>query len=659
MAIGILAVMAIANPSANRAIPMQPDKKTTSSSGTGPSSPAAHPLSAMLDGVNHEIRTAMNGIVGLLDMLLEAGLPSVQRELAATAQHSAENLLGFMETAVDLAAINEGSLRLDTRQFELSSTLRAAIDGTGIPGLRLTRPLPAALLQGDAGRIKQLVSGMLRIGQSAGRTLDIDVRAEYRDGRCALAIDLTAGKCGAEAAHAIKLFDSTPAGIEVVHGHGRLGMEIELCKRLAGLMGGSILMCQPAQASCMLNLALALPLAAPSLEGGGLLIIEKDEADRQLLQTLFARHGMAVQCFASAQPALDALRENAGAIRMAIIGRDETGLDAELLAAAIKADPQLRTVQLAALCDDASTEMTPALAQAGFDAAIARPLDEAAALMALAAPCGCKAEPGQPLLFSSASGQDFSGRRILVADDNSVNLQVARHMLEKHGCRVDVAGDGAEALAMHQAAPYDLVLMDCQMPVMDGRDAAKRIRTLEGAAGRVPVLAVTACVTPSERDCCLAAGMDDFIAKPLRPHILDAALAKWLRAQMPAKTAPAESPRRDELDAVKDMFGADFGELARLYRNDSPPRIAALHDAAAAGDWTAVAKVAHAFSGSSASIGASGLAALCKELELQAKTGSIAEFAERMSTIENEYERICKRLEALLEEERQTPWQKN
>jgi CheY-like chemotaxis protein/HPt (histidine-containing phosphotransfer) domain-containing protein len=455
----------------------------------------------------------------------------------------------------------------------------------------------------------------------------------------------------------MELIGNPPTGVEVVRRHGRLGLDVQLCRRMAELMGGRLSIHGSTPSSHVLRLVLALPFAAPCLEGGCLLIIENNDDDRQALVALFSCHGMEVHAFASVGPALEVLRSKAGTLRAAIIGCDEQGFDAEFLAAAIKADPHASGLRLAALCD-ASDGMPAGLAQAGFDAVIGRPLDEASALAAIMSLCGGE-EPDVALVPSPASRQDFSGRRILVADDNSVNLQVARRMLEKHGCRVDVAADGAQALAMHKATPYELILMDCQMPGMDGREAATRIRALEGDASRVPVVAVTACATPSERECCLAAGMDDFIAKPLRPQVLDAALTRWLR-ELPAiaaKTPVVESACKDELDAVKEMFGADFAELARLYHNDSPPRIAALHDAAAAGDSAAVAKVAHAFSGSSASIGASGLAALCKQLELHAKTGSLDGFSERMHAIENEYERICRRMEFLLAQE--ASWRKN
>ena len=631
---------------------MQPEQETTTCSQADLSGKAALPASDLLAGLNHEVRTAMNGIVGMLDMLLESGLPANQRDLASTAQHSAENLLGFIEAVVDLAAMSEGCLHLESRSFELSSVLREAFDAGGTPTPRSARPLPAALVRGDAVRIRQLLAGMLRIAQGIGAIVELETSAAYQQGRCEITIDVTACKCCDGAAHALALIDAAPAGVEVVRSYGKLGLDIELCKRLASLMGGQISTQRSTQASHVLHLVLSLPLAAASLEGKRLLVIEKNEADRQLLQTLFARHGMEVDAFASIGAALERLREKADAFRAAIIGRDESGLDAELLAAAIKGDPQARALRLAALCDSGSGANEAALKQAGFNALLARPIDEAAALTAIASLCGDGKEPDTSKPSSSIPRQDFRGHRVLVADDNAVNLQVARRMLEKLGCHVDVATDGGQAVAMHHATPYELILMDCQMPGMDGREAARRIRALGGAASRVPVVAVTACATSSERECCIAAGMDDFIAKPLRPQVLDAALAKWLQAQVAVSTdtTVAEPQCKDELDEVKEMFGADFGELAALYRNDSPPRIAALHQAAAAGDCAAVAKVAHAFGGSSVSIGASGLGALCKELELHAKTGSLEGFGQRMAAIEVEYERICGRLRSLLDQ---------
>ncbi|HYD96835.1 MAG TPA: response regulator [Noviherbaspirillum sp.] len=241
----------------------------------------------------------------------------------------------------------------------------------------------------------------------------------------------------------------------------------------------------------------------------------------------------------------------------------------------------------------------------------------------------------------------FAGRRILVADDNPVNQEVAVRLLEKLGCRCEVAANGVQAVALQTARPCELVLMDCEMPELDGFEATRRIRAFEGRRG-VPIIALTASTGQGEREQCLAAGMDDFLSKPIRPQMLGDMLARWLPAAAPA--APADEPAscEDELEAIHEMFGPDFGELAALYRKDGPPRLAALRGACAAGDGAYAAKVAHAFGGSSASIGATGLCALCKELESRAKAGMLDGAEARLEAIEAEFHRICGKLQALL-----------
>ncbi|HEX7648603.1 MAG TPA: response regulator [Noviherbaspirillum sp.] len=623
---------------------MQPGENTKTSPAAG--APGSGPQTAVevLAGLNHEIRTAMNGIVGVLDMLLESGLPSSQRELASTAQYSAENLLAFVEAAVDLSAIGERCLPLDPQPFELSSLMHAAIAGANIANLRVPT-LPAALLRGDAIRTRQVIDGMLRIAQCIGTPSAIALLLRDRDKQCQIDIEVVIDACRDNLAQATGLMAGPYMGVEVVRRYGRLGLDIEFCRQLASLMGGELSIRSEKQPSHVLCFAITLPLATPSLDGKRLLIIEKTEDNRRRLQALFTRHGMRVDAFASVGPALDVLRGDGVPFSAAIVGADESGLDAEFLVSAIRAEPQLQDLRLVELRSDVAGSDHASTQREGFDAIITTPLDEAAALAVIAALYG---DPitSSPTHASSAPRRDFIGRRILVADDNSVNLHVARRMLEKLGCRVDVAVDGREALEMHRAQPYELILMDCQMPGMDGREAASRIRALDGAASHVPVVAVTACATPSERECCLSAGMNDFIAKPLRPQVLDAALTKWLTTQ---KVAASAAPTcNDELDTVRDMFGKDFAELAALYMNDSPPRIEMLQAAAAEGDSATVAKVAHAFSGSSASIGASGLAALCKDLEREAKAGKLDQFALRLTAIELEYGRICSRIQSLL-----------
>lgn len=243
----------------------------------------------------------------------------------------------------------------------------------------------------------------------------------------------------------------------------------------------------------------------------------------------------------------------------------------------------------------------------------------------------------------------FAGHRILVVDDNIVNRMVAVYMLQKLGCATQVAADGWQAVAMHATEVYDLILMDCQMPELDGYQATARIRAQEPALLRTPIVALTAHTLDGEREKCLAAGMDDFLPKPIRQIVLRDMLLRWLRAAPVVSGASCVAAGEDELDAVQEMFGTDFAELAGLFETDSPKRIAALRTAARERDTEAVARVAHALSGSSASMGANGLAALCQALELQMKSGWPERLESRIDAIVSEYARIETRLRAMVQ----------
>ena len=612
-------------------------------------------MSALLAELNHEIRTAMNAVVGTLDVLLDSGLPSPQQELASTAQYSAENLLDFVQTFVDLALAEAGQIALEPHPFELSAEIEAAAAVACSLDIQPPQPLPAVLLQGDRLRVRQIFICLLRIASHAsdsGSTAHSAVKADYLLGQaCNIRVEVDATKLAKASPQLLELIERPGTeGVEILLTHGRPGLDISLCKQLARLMDGRVFIEQRTAADCALCFEAALPLAVPSLASERLLVVDAHDEDRHVLEELFTRHGMRVEAFSSMGTALEALPPSGSApYRAAIIGRDVHGLDAALLGPAFKSDRRMQSVQLVALCDDDA--QASATVQAGFAASITRPLSQAAALAAMNAVCSGESGSVSPVptRVDEVAALDFTGRRILVADDNLVNQQVAQRMLERLGCRVDVAADGRQALAMHKAHPYDLILMDCQMPVMDGREAAIRLRALEGAAGRTPIVALTASATQPERARCLAAGMDDFLAKPIRPRTLAAAMAKWF--VQPASTPPAEEFKcTDELEQVQDMFGADFAELASLYQADSPARIANLRAAGNAGDGATVARFAHALSGSSASIGATGLSSLCKELEMRANTDALEDIEQRLVAIEAEYSRVCHKLQFLIKQ---------
>jgi CheY-like chemotaxis protein/HPt (histidine-containing phosphotransfer) domain-containing protein len=244
----------------------------------------------------------------------------------------------------------------------------------------------------------------------------------------------------------------------------------------------------------------------------------------------------------------------------------------------------------------------------------------------------------------SANALPFDGSRILAVDDNPVNLHVIERMLARLGCQVDTAAGGELALTRAADHAYDLILMDCHMPGLDGHQTTALLRAAESGSRHTPVIGWSARTRHNERDTCLATGMDDFLPKPTQLQALRRMLARWLPA--PAAT-PDATGAEDELEATQQIFGADFPELAQLFLADTPQRIAALHAATATRDTLSFAKVAHALCGSSASIGATSLAAVCRELEIRARNGIAADEA-RMQAIDQEYARIEDKLHALM-----------
>lgn len=483
----------------------------------------------MLAALNHELRTSMNGTIGMLELLLDTGLSDSQREFARTAQRGVEDLFALLASATDLALAQTGQLAMLREPVSLQKAMRQAYR------LRLAEALdkdielipieaPAMMLDGDAERLSQLVACLLACAIRASRGAPVVTRACHgASGPDMLCVSVETDADDALLASYRAIMEQPEASpLEAIRRHGALGVELALCSRLASLMNGS-------------------------------LGVERIDAQRARL-TLSA-------CL-------------------------------------------------------------PARSVAALD------------------------EDAQP------AARSFAGCRVLVADDNPVNRQAATRMLEKIGCTVDCAIDGAQAVSLQQARPYALILLDCQMPGLDGWQAAEAIRASEPDLCRTPIIALTACSTHAERERCRQAGMDDFISKPLHARVLKDILHRWAQ---PSLAASGHAGDADDIDAVSAMFGDGFQELAALYRKDSLPRIAALREAWQAGDARRVASVAHAFAGSSVSIGAAGLSALCRKLEAGARRGALDEFDRILSDIELEYARVSAKLQALAQGGRAPP----
>jgi len=638
-----------------------------------------------LANMSHEIRTPMNGVIGMLELLLGTDLTPSQREFASVAQGSAESLLQLINDILDFSKIEAGKLNLDSVPFNLLHELEALCNAQALTaekkGLDLIVHYPTAvphMMRGDPARLRQILTNLVSnaIKFTARGHVLVDVQASVVDGtRCRLQFSVTDTGIGLPADKLDEIFEKfTQADASTTREYGGTGLGLTICKLLVELMGGRIGVVSELGRGSTFWFSLELPLAPEEqesrdprgvLHGVRVAVVDDQPDNRLVLLEQLAANGMRAEGFASAVDILAALQEGVVArdpFRIVILDHQMPDIDGEVLGAALKSDPAHRDVHLVLLSALSRAGDAQRVAEAGFSAFLSKPVQQHVLVDAMKALCSAQA--GEPLPFLTTSTlapaqpeaaeepQPFAGFRVLVADDNLVNQQVAQRMLERFGCTTDVAANGAVAVAMCSQVRYDLVLMDCQMPELDGYAATERIRRLEGEGRRVPVVALTAHAMQGERERCLEAGMDDFLSKPIRPQTLQDMLARWLgrpAAQAGAQAQGGVPPDDDELESVREMFGDSFPELVALFLNDSPGRIDGMRAAAASGDAAQLCRFAHAFAGSCASIGASGLSAACRELELLGKQGMPADATAHVEAIAAEYGRISTRLLAMVQ----------
>jgi CheY-like chemotaxis protein/HPt (histidine-containing phosphotransfer) domain-containing protein len=355
------------------------------------------------------------------------------------------------------------------------------------------------------------------------------------------------------------------------------------------------------------------------------------------------------------------------AFDLAVIDMRLPGMSGADLAREIAKEPSLaptRRLILASLCDEAQAEIAT---RSGVTAYLLKPVRREELYHALARAAGL-VEPVHPAEATAPAGRRFDGVRVLLAEDNEVNREIAVSVLETLGCAVTVARDGAEAVARYRAAPLDFILMDCQMPVMDGYEATRAIRAIESIAGpSVPIVALTADVVQGARERSLAAGMDDHISKPFSRHDIALCMARWLpeKAQRGASPAPqagapgaaSAPPAQAEatidaaaLDQLRGMQTADgtdlVAKIVQMFISQTPALFASARAAHAGGNARDLRRAAHTLKSTSATVGATSLAKLAAALEFDADAGRIERAPESLALIEADFERVVRALRA-------------
>nr|WP_295374552.1 ATP-binding protein [Pseudoxanthomonas sp.] len=676
--------------------------------------------------MSHEIRTPLNGIVPMLDMLARAPLASDHREMLNTASASSHQLLRIVDDILDYSKLEANKLELEITAFNLRELLDGVLQLMQRPaenkGLRLGLQLDPQVrlpVRGDPVRLRQVLSNLIgnaikfterggvtlvvrRLGETSAQHL---LRFEVRDTGIGISADAQA-----------RLFRSfTQADASTTRLYGGTGLGLAICKRIVELMGGRIdLVSEPGRGSTfwfeapLTKVIGDMKMRDPhAFDQGRVLVVTPDNRLRQRLGLLLTNWGLQVNVVETTQEALERLRvagetrnddfvavvadaagirstaralhrtlarrpAGAAPVRLIWLYGDETvpeelrsdstllsrqapdsALRAALTGQSSEPESTVPPVVIGDIFED--VEATPAPAPAPmFD-----PLPASADTAEAPADTGTDAQ-------ATASGTPSTEARLLLVEDNPVNLLVAQKLLAALGFRSESEANGELALQRMMIEPFDLVFMDCQMPVLDGYSATRRWRTHEnelGAQRRLPIVAMTANAMAGDRQRCLDAGMDDYLAKPVTREQLEACLQRWLpghvavaapRHPEPASVKPipadaaaaarAATPTFPVLDhsmleELREIAGDETVRIISLFLEDAPRLIAALEKAAAVPDLDAMRDAAHTLKSSSANVGAMALSAAAKRVELGARAAKLDRPAVAVALVIAEYAR--------------------